>query len=45
MGEGNTSSRSSKWSSKGITALVTGGSKGIGLLSSALLPSLILVNY
>ncbi|GAU45003.1 hypothetical protein TSUD_87940 [Trifolium subterraneum] len=45
MAEGNTSSRSSKWSLKGMTALVTGGSKGIGLLSSALLPSLILVNY
>ncbi|PNY01382.1 tropinone reductase-like protein [Trifolium pratense] len=30
MGEGNTSSRSSKWSLKGMTALVTGGSKGIG---------------
>lgn len=30
MAEGNTSSRSSKWSLKGTTALVTGGSKGIG---------------
>ncbi|RHN61028.1 putative tropinone reductase I [Medicago truncatula] len=37
MAEGNTSSRSSKWSLKGTTALVTGGSKGIGLLYFVLL--------